>query len=189
MKNLAFIVSFMTLVGCSGIKKNDEGQVFQSSDVNIKQAENIKKYYEDPDYTETKFDTLIGNVNLKMRTYCLNDSAVYNETYTEDSKKNNKEYFISHNYATDIVLKLANGNLVNSRILKENFKDSLPSGFFKICRMWKNEFSHYEKGLLTCKATLTQPDTDYQMAIVYSVSEKGNIKIMHVEDESCNGEE
>ena len=69
MKNLAFIVSFMTLVGCSGIKKNDEGQVFQSSDINKKQTEKIKKCYENPDYTETKFDTLIGNVNLKMRTY------------------------------------------------------------------------------------------------------------------------
>ena len=122
--------------------------------------------------------------------YCLNDSAVYNETFTDERSKNKNliEYSVAHNYATDFTIKTAN-KAIKLHLLKENFKDSLSADFFKICHMWKNEFSHTENGQLIFRATFAKPDTDYQFAILYLVTNKGEYKILKVEDETCYGSE
>ena len=54
----------------------------------------------------------------------------------------------------------------------------------KICCMWKNEFSHMENGQPLFRATFAKPDTDYQYSILYTITEKGKLKIIKVEDES-----
>ncbi len=141
-----------------------------------------------PDFDTYSFDTIINQTNYRMKTYCLNDSAVYNETFTvEGSKYNNLiEYSVAHNFATDFTIKTAN-NEIKLHLIKENFKDSLSSDFFKICHMWKNEFSHVENGQLIFRATFAKPDTDYQFAILYLITDKGDIRILKVEDESFYG--
>lgn len=141
-----------------------------------------------PNYDTYSFDTIINQTNFRMKTYCLNDSAVYNETFTIEGSKNNKliEYSVAHNFATDFTIKTAD-NEIKLHLIKENFKDSLSSDFFKICHMWKNEFSHVENGQLIFRATFAKPDTDYQFAILYLVTEKGDIRILKVEDESFYG--
>lgn len=148
------------------------------------------KYYWQPDYNIYSFDTVINQTNYRMKTYCLNDSAVYNETFSEERSKNKNliEYSIAHNFATDFTIK-TDDNEIKLHLLKENFKDSLPPEFFNICHMWKNEFSHTENGQLIFRATFTKPDTDYQFAILYLITDKGDFKILKVEDESYNGSE
>ncbi|HYC83965.1 MAG TPA: hypothetical protein VEB86_02035, partial [Chryseosolibacter sp.] len=74
-------------------------------------------------------------------------------------------------------------------LLKENYRDSLPSDFLKICHMWKNEVSRLENDKLVCRATFAQPDTDYQYAIVYTVTDKGELKIIGIENESHDDSE
>lgn len=55
--------------------------------------------------------------------------------------------------------------------------------------MWKNEFSHTEHGQLIFRATFAEPDTDYQFAILYLITDQGDFKILKVEDETYNGSE
>jgi len=126
-----------------------------------------------------------------MKTFCLNDSAVYNETFSEARTKNKNliEYSVSHNFETDFAIKQAKNKTIKLRILKENFKENLPVDLYKICHMRKNEFSHCENGQLIFRATFAQPDTDYQMSVLYTISDKGELKILKVEDESNNGDE
>lgn len=147
-------------------------------------------YYWQPDYNTYSFDTVFNQTNYRMKTYCLNDSAVYNETFSEERSKNKKliEYSVAHNFATDFTIK-TDDNEINLHLLKENFKDSLSADFFKICHMWKNEFSHVENGQLIFRATFAKPDTDYQFAILYLITDKGDFKILKVEDESYEGSE
>ncbi|MBL7906684.1 MAG: DUF4738 domain-containing protein [Bacteroidales bacterium] len=99
------------------------------------------------------------------------------------------EYSVSHNFETDFAIKQAKNKTINLRILKENFKESLPADLYKICHMRKNEFSHCGNGQLIFRATFAQPDTDYQMAVLYTISDKGEFKILKVEDESNSVDE
>jgi len=55
--------------------------------------------------------------------------------------------------------------------------------------MWKNEVSRLENDKLVCRATFAQPDTDYQYAIVYTVTDKGELKIIGIENESHDDSE
>jgi hypothetical protein len=143
------------------------------------------KYYWDPVFASDSFDTVVNKTAYHMKTFCLNDSAVYIETISAGKV----EYNIAHNYKTDFVIKTENSKTINLSILKENFKDSLPTDFYKICHMWKNKYSHFDNGQLVFRATLAKPDTDYQMSVLYSISDKGEFKILKVEDESYNGDE
>ena len=148
------------------------------------------RHYWKPDYNVYSFDTTINQTNYRMKTYCLNDSAVYNEEFSETRSKNKKltEYGVAHNFATDFIIKTSN-NEIKLHLLKENFKDSLPVDFFSICHMWKNEYSHSENGQLIFRATFAQPDTDYQFSILYLITEKGDFKKLKVENESFDGSE
>lgn len=132
------------------------------------------------------FDTLLNETHFKIKTFCLNDSAIYNETYSEERSKNNRliEFSVAHNYATDFIISPKNGTSINIRLLKDNFKNSIPTDLYKICHMWKNEFSHIEEGRLICRATFAQPDTDYQVAILYNITGNGEFEIVEVVDES-----
>jgi hypothetical protein len=126
-----------------------------------------------------------------LKTFCLNDSAVYKEIFT-DSRKENKnlvELEVGHNYQTDFTIKPLNSNKIELNITKETFKNRLPSDFYKVCIMWKNEFSRIENKQLIFRATLAEPDSDYQFAIEYSINENGEIKIIKVDDESYIGGE
>lgn len=145
-------------------------------------------YYWQPDFHIYSFDTVINQTSYQMKTYCLNDSAVYNETFSEERSKNKNliEFSVAHNFATDHIIK-TNKKEIKLHLRKESFKDSLSADFLKICHMWKNEFSHEETGQLIYRATFAQPDTDYQLAILYLITDKGELQILKVNDESYNG--
>lgn len=143
------------------------------------------KNYTVPDFSAYSFDTVVNKTAYHMKTFCLNDSAVYIPTILAGKV----EYNIAHNYKTDFVIKTESSKKLFLSIIKENFKDSLPVDFLKICHMWKNKYSHYDNGQLVFRATLAQPDTDYQKAVLYTITDKGEFKILIVEDESYNGDE
>ena len=149
------------------------------------------KYFWEPDYSSYSFDTIVNQTVYQMKTYCLNDSAVFNETFTEERSKNKNlvEYSVAHNFATDFTIKSSDNKVFKLHIIKENFKDSLPTDFIKICHMWRNEFSNIENGQLIFRATFAQPDTDFQMAVLYLISEKDKLMIIKVIDESDSDEE
>jgi len=176
--------------------KNDTTVVTKDTDDTTTKTNNISKkrfdtlkYYWQPDYSTYSFDTIVKKVTYQIKTYCLNDSAVYNRTFTDESSKNKNliEYSVAHNYATDFIIKTTDNKKIKVTIKKINFKDHLPADFYKICHMWKNEFSHMDGKQLVLRATLAQPDTDYQYAVLYSITDKGAFKIIKVEDESYNG--
>ena len=175
---LSTILLIFSCIGCgnsSSIKGSADNQT---------KTDTIKNYAA-PDFSTYTFDTVVNKTAYHMKTFCLNDSAVYIQTNIADKVV----YNIAHNYKTDFVIQTENSNTISLSIIKENFKESLPADFFKICHMWKNKYSHYENGQLIFRATLAQPDTDYQMAVLYSISDKGEFKILKIEDESYNGEE
>lgn len=187
MKLLIIILTTLLIISCIG-----HGNTLSvKGSVNNQTKTDTVKYYAEPDFSSYKFDTIVNQTTYSMKTFCLNDSAVYNETFSEARSKNKNliEYSVAHNFETDFVIKHDKAKTINLRILKENFKKSLPDDLYNICHMWKNEFSHYKNGMLIFKATFAQPDTDYQMAVLYSISDEGEIKILKVEDESNNGDE
>lgn len=184
MKITELTILILVMISCSGQGKYSGKNV--SGDYQRK-TDTVKIYLE-PDYSCYKFDTTINQTTYQMTTYCLNDSAVFNETFSDARIKSESliEYSVAHNYATDFIIKPDNDKVFNVHITKENFKGSLSTDFIKICHMWKNEFSNVENGQLVFRATFAQPDTDYQMSVLYSMTEKGNFKILNVEDESVD---
>jgi len=184
MKNLIVPIMALIFISCIGHENSENSNAYE---VTLSNKDTLL-YYCQPDYTIYSFDTIAIQAHYEMKTYCLNDSSVYNETFTEKRSENSNliEYSVAHNYATDLNIR-TDGKEIKIRILKENFKDSLPTNFFNICHMWKNEFSHFENDSAIFRATLAQPDTDYQFAVLYIITNKGEIRIIKVEDESYDG--
>jgi hypothetical protein len=195
MKKTQLIFSLLIFIfSCCNTTTKKSEKINTTSDT-LSAVRNIKNfrgrasdtiyYYYPLDSEIQLFDTVINNVSYQMKTFCLNDSAVFNETWTEERSKNKKliEFAVAHNFATDFVIKTTDHEF-NIRVTKECFKDSLGVDFIKICFMWKNEFSHCEQKNLIFKATLAKPDTDYQMAVLYMISDGGKLQIIRVEDES-----
>ena len=139
-------------------------------------------YYWKPDYSVYSFDTVVNETGLEMKTFCLNDSSIY----VAISSKNHNEPIqvkVAHNFKTILLIKTRTKELKFS-LGKENFRSSLPKDFYKICYMWKNEFSHIENDQFIFQAVFAEPDTDYQYSIVYSINENGEMVILKVEDDS-----
>jgi hypothetical protein len=187
MRHYITILFAVLIISCTGNSKTSNNNV--SGDTQSKS--DTAYYYWEPDVNTYTFDTIINQTSFHVITYCLNDSAVFNETFTDERSKNKNliEFSVAHNYETDFIIKNSNNIERKLHINKENFRNKLPIDFFKICHMWKNEFFNCENGLLIFRATLAQPDTDYQIAVLYSVTDKGEYKIIKVEDESYDGSE
>jgi hypothetical protein len=166
------------LTSCSG---QGNSSLKNSSTDNITVKDTIFQYMQN-DNNIYLFDTLLNKTQYQMKTYCLNDSAIQLISFSD----NGQEIIVAHNYTTDLTIKTTEKE-IKIHLFKENFKDSLSSDFINICQMWKNEFSHVENGIPIFRATFAQPDTDYQLAILYLLSINGDLKILKVQDESYNG--
>jgi hypothetical protein len=180
-----FIALFVT--SCTDLRKPSEGD---KTIENQKKVDTVISYCK-PNYESFLFDTILNQTSFHMKTFCLNDSAVYQEIFTDNRKENKNlvELAVGHNYRTDFTIKPLNSNTIKLNITKETFRTILPSDFYKVCVMWKNEFLHIKNKQLLFQATLAKTGTDYQFAVQYSINEKGSIKIVKVEDESYVGDE
>jgi hypothetical protein len=184
MKNGIIIILAIGFLCCSNKKSTNSES--NEENVSIKEDTVYYYYWEETNNIVYEFDTAINQVLYYMKFYCLNDSAIINETWGEERNKNSKlvQYVFDHNYAIDFKIKNQQ-ETYELKLLKESFRDSLSADFLKICQMWKNRFSHIENGQPLFKATLAQPGTDYQYAVFYTITENGKLKIIRVEDESC----
>ncbi len=184
MKNLfcSFVVIF--LFSCQKQKQENvvvsEIQALKTID-KLVNSDSILNYHQ-IDERIYHFDTIINQVSYDMKAYCLNDSAVYNQTYGGKLNETQKEYMVAHNYAANFKIK-TNKSESKFTINKVHFKDSLPDDFIKIATMWKNEFSHVENGKPIFCATLAQPDTDYQFSIYYGFINHQTFQILRVNDD------
>jgi hypothetical protein len=131
------------------------------------------------------FDTTINGIIYQMRTYCLNDSAVYNEVSAGERKTNKGvvEFDVAHNFASDVTI-IKGGGEIELHLVKESFKGSLSSDFLRICHMWKNGFSQLKDGKPVFQAVFAKPDTDDQCSIFYQITDSGKLKILKVENDS-----
>jgi len=176
MKILHLILIALTLASCSGQVKNTE------TEINTQNKTTIDTTYYQIDNKIYQFDTLVNSSQFMIKTYCLNDSAIFMKSYSDQGVG----ISVAHNYASDIRVKTKE-NEFKIHITKENFKNSLSSDFFRICHMYKNDFFETENGEPIFCATLAQPDTDYQIAIYYKINPNHNIIIVKVEDQSNEG--
>lgn len=178
MKILKLALLALTLASCSGQVKNSE------TENNTQNNTTTDTIYFQIDNKIYQFDTLINNTQFMIKTYCLNDSAICNQSYSDQGAVID----VAHNYASDICVKTKE-NVFKIHITKETFKNSLSSDFLKICHMYKNEFTEVANEEPIFCATLAQPDTDNQMAIYYKISATGDLEIQKVVHLSYEGEE
>ena len=183
MKIIELITIILITFSCVGNEKKSN-----ENDTNERQVKKDTVILTCPiDEQITIFDTIVNNAKIQMRIYCLNDSLVFNKTHSDERDLN--EYVVDHNYAADITIEKEKNNPIKLTIVKENFKDSIPEDFLKISHMWQNAFESLENEKLIFRARLAKPGTDYQFAALYTITEKGEIQIIRIEDESYNGSE
>ncbi len=183
MKIIELITIVLITSSCVGNEKKPS-----EFDVNKKQVTKDTVISTCPiDEQITIFDTIVNNAKIQMRMYCLNDSSVFNKTHSDERDLN--EYVVDHNYATDVTIEKEKSNPIKLIITKETFKDSIPEDFLNISHMWYNSFERLENEKLIFCARLAKPGTDYQFAALYTITEKGAIQIIRIEDESYNDSE
>lgn len=176
MKILHLTLLVLTLVSCSGQVKNTE------TEINTQNKTTIDTTYYQIDNKIYQFDTIINSTQYLIKTYCLNDSAIYIKSFSDQGS----EISVAHNYASDITIKTTEKDLKN-HVTKESFKKSIPSDFMVKCHMYKNEFLQFDKGEPLFCATLAEPDTDNQFSIYYTITSEGIIKIIKVENQAFEG--
>lgn len=102
MRIIIMFLMTLIMISCIGHENSKE----KVTAVETTEQKDSLIYYWQPDYNIYLFDTVINHTNYRMKTYCLNDSAVYNESFSEEISKNKNliEYSVAHNYATDFTI-------------------------------------------------------------------------------------
>jgi hypothetical protein len=162
---------------------NDDKVLLGANDTN--ENRDTLFYYDQRDDSVVDFDTLISDTHYYMKFYCLNDSLVFNETFSEkrNENKNLIEIAVAHNYVADFVIQ-RDGYEFPTRLTKYQFKDSLSDDFIEIATIWKNEFEYVAENKPVFRATIAKPDTGYQYSVLYTVSKNNQIEIIQVDDEN-----
>jgi hypothetical protein len=145
----------------------------------------IKKNYWPVDKDTTITDTTLSMYNetyqLKIKTYCLNDSAVVNKVGVQDENGAgmHDELDISHNYSVIITLTKDSKEILSKQLTKEIFKDSLDAEFYKTAILNDIEYKFVRTNRLYFTATLLIPDTDIiyetDFAIFYRTDKIGQL--------------
>lgn len=133
------------------------------------------------DTSKYTFDTVINDINISLKTYCLNDSSIISEPYiaTEDNITT-VEYYVAHNFASTLTFTSTKENF-QIEITKESFIDSLPDEFLKISHLWYNEFEKILDNEIIFRAKVSKPDTDYQFDFLYTINQDKKVKIIETE--------
>lgn len=135
---LILIIVFSILFNCNRKKGEKTETKFKSrTDLKVKQKPTPKKVDTIVSYWQTDFDTIRKNQEIKIEndihklaliTYSLNDNV--NENYKG----------IYHDYATEIILTKRNDTILNKKLTKKAFKDSLNSEFYKLAILMNIEY-------------------------------------------------
>ncbi|MCH6198281.1 hypothetical protein MMU07_01715 [Aquiflexum sp. LQ15W] len=191
MKILVSLLAILVLFSCNSKDEKNDLNLILNEGKELIEHENRNEnrdtifYYYQTDHSVVDFDTLISDTHYYMKFYCLNDSLVFNETFSDKRSENKNliEIAVAHNYVADFVIQ-RDGYEFPSRLTKYDLKDSLSDDFIKIASIWKNEFEYVFENKPVFRATIAQPDTGYQYSVLYTVSKNNQIEIIRVDDEN-----
>lgn len=132
-----------------------------------------------------KNDTLIEAHNnqyeISYETRCMNDSLIAQVMY-DYGGTNSKSYLISHNYKTDIAIKVDGILKGNKAIRKEMFNGKLDQEFLERSILKHPQFVRFdpEKNEAIFEFIVGIPNTDWLVLAGVNLSEDGEIRIIDI---------
>ncbi len=138
-----------------------------------------------PDYSSIAEDTAIqakdGLFEISYNTSCLNDSLVAQEMY-DYGGTNAKSYLISHNYSTEISIKVDGILTGNKTIRKELFLDLLDKEFLERSILKHPQFVRFDKASneAVFEFIVGIPNTDWLVLAGINLGKQGQIRVIDV---------
>ena len=131
-----------------------------------------------------KIDTLIidgsDHLQVYMEYYCLHDSALtVPKRYMSAWGKENAKDFVTHNFATKILV-LNNKDTIFNKVIKRNDFDSvIEDNLKKYAILFSASFNGYDKTKsdLVFGYTITIPMTDVGVTAALTINKHGNYKV------------
>ena len=115
---------------------------------------------------------------MELKTYSLNDSSIISV--------NGSYKGIYHDYISEIILTRLNDTILNRKLTKRKFKDSLNNEFYKLSVLAGIEYNGIRSNRLYFKGKLNVPDTDWvignEFGIFYQTEKKNKIDSWNYKD-------
>lgn len=138
-----------------------------------------------PDYAITRDDTLIKTekdvFEIEYITSCLNDSLVPQEMY-DYGRSNKKSYLISHNYRTNILVKV-NGRATGKReIQKALFANQVDKEFLQKSIIKHPQFVRFDEATneAVFEFMIGVPNTDWLVIAGVNLNSNGTLRIIDI---------
>jgi len=190
MKKILFlIITFSILSSCKQKNSDKKATNIESIKPETKRKSELKSLKSGPKiiYWQTDFDT-IKNIQdivienekheLILRTYSLNDSSIVSI--------NGSTQGIYHDYASEIILLKHNDTILNQRITKNVFKDSLIEEFYELSVLTGIKYNGTHTNKLLFKGELNVPDTGWvienKFEILFQTEDKNQINSWNYQD-------
>jgi len=179
---LILVITFSMLWSCGKEKsKKTEPELMPEAELTLKKADTTIVYWQtDSDTIRKKLDIKIGNDKheLELKTYSLNDSTIISV--------NGNYKGIYHDYRSEILLTKDNDTILNRKLTKQVFKDSLNSEFYRLSVLTGIKYDGIRSNRLFFKGEFNVPDTDWVIAnefgIFYKTEHKNEINSWNYED-------
>jgi hypothetical protein len=185
---LILILTFSILSSCDRRKsEKTQSELKPKTELKVVTKSESKKNDTTVVYWQTDFDTIRNNQEIKigndkhkleLKTYSLNDSSIVSI--------NGNYKGIYHDYVSEIILTKLNDTVLNRKLTKRVFKDSLNSEFYKLCVLTGIEYAGIRSNRLFFKGELNVPDTDWvignEFGIFYQTKKKNNIDSWNYKD-------
>ncbi|AUP79218.1 DUF4738 domain-containing protein [Flavivirga eckloniae] len=181
MKKLLILIFTLSILLSCDQKKSNKKESKPESKTDIKTPDTTVVYW------QTDFDTIrnnqevrIGNDlhQLELKTYSLNDSSIV--------AVNGNYKGIYHDYVSQIILTKQKDTILNRKLTKKAFKDSLNTEFYKLCVLTEIEYDGIRSNRLFFKGSLNVPDTDWvignDFGVFYQTKKKNQIDSWDYED-------
>ncbi|MCU0445783.1 MAG: DUF4738 domain-containing protein [Microscillaceae bacterium] len=141
--------------------------------------------YAPHDYSIIKNDTLVkaksGNFQFTYATSCLNDSLIAQEM-VDYAQRQSKSYLISHNYQTNISIRLNGIATANKLIQKDLFKGKLDQDFLEKSIIKHPNFVRFdeERNEAIFEFMVGVPNTDWLIIAGVNLNSQGTVRIIDI---------
>jgi hypothetical protein len=131
--------------------------------------------------TDTSLNFHHKKFDISFNTSCLNDSLIAQEIYGY-AGPNAKSYLISHNYKTDISIKVNGKSTGAKSIHKEMFKDKLDKDFLEKSIIKHPSFVRFDttSNEAIFEFMVGVPNTDWLVLAGININEQGKIRIIEI---------
>ena len=189
MKQLFILIITFSILSSCGRKKSEKlrSEFKPKTELKIEMESRSKKIDTTIVYWQTDFDTIRKNQELKigkeklklqLKTYSLNDSSIVSI--------NGSYKGVYHNYISEIILTKLNDTILNRKLTKRKFKDSLNNKFYKLSVLTGIEYNGIRSNRLYFKGSFNVPDTDWvignEFGIFYQTEKKNKIDSWNYKD-------